>query len=212
MLIDCTAHRRNRVHPGQAWLYPSDKHFHFLTVSAKVNLDSSHILSFDILRGHNNDEGFLSFLFFSFVCFFYFSHFPFFLPSFFFLLFFFFFLLFFFFFLLFSFFSFLLSLSGSFNMTITDVLTERHIRAIGDGGYKASANFLKKRLLHPSLQGEFETIRSTIENLFSRFGGFSGAVGRSSVSVGRQVLQLVFLYHLVDNYRLKTSPLCQNDE
>ena len=38
--------------------------FHFLTVSATVNLDGSRILSFDILRGHNNDEGFLSFLFF----------------------------------------------------------------------------------------------------------------------------------------------------
>ena len=163
VLIDCTSHRRNRVHPGQAW--------------------------------------FVSFTFLIFL---------FFLPSFFFLLFFFL-SSFFFFFLLFSFFSFLLSLSGSFNTTIKDVLTERHIRAIGDGGYKANANFLKKRLLHPSLRGEFETIRSTIENLFSRFGGFSGAVGRSRVSVGCQVLQLVFLYHLV-NYRLKTSPLRQNDE
>ena len=119
---------------------------------------------------------FLLFVSFTFLIFLFF-----FLP---FSFFFFFFLLFFFFFLLFSFFSFLLSLSGSFNMTIKDVLTERHIRAIGDGGYKANANFLKKRLLHPSLQGEFETIRSTIENLFVDLVGLVVLLGAPGSVLG----------------------------
>ena len=55
--LDCTCHRRDRVHPGQSKFYRGDKHFHFF--SAQVTVSFSGLYSFIVLAyGHNNDQVF----------------------------------------------------------------------------------------------------------------------------------------------------------
>ena len=56
--IDCSAHYRNRIHPGQALLYRGDKHAHFLSAQVVTSLQGV-IYSVHIGLGHNNDKGML---------------------------------------------------------------------------------------------------------------------------------------------------------
>ena len=53
--LDCTIHRRDRVHPGQYKYYRSDNHCHFLTSQVIVALSGlyAHVA---ISNGHNNDQ------------------------------------------------------------------------------------------------------------------------------------------------------------
>jgi len=57
MVIDCTSHIRNRVHPGHAFYYRGDKHTTFLSAQMVCDLIGSRIVCYDLLRGHNNDQG-----------------------------------------------------------------------------------------------------------------------------------------------------------
>ena len=63
--IDCTSHPRCRPHPGHSFYYRGDKKMCFLSVQLVVDLAGSSVFSYDILRGHNNDQG----CFFLIVCF-----------------------------------------------------------------------------------------------------------------------------------------------
>jgi hypothetical protein len=56
--IDCSSHFRNRIHPGHSFYYRGDKHNTFMSVQLVVDLAGSKILSYHIVRGHNNDQGF----------------------------------------------------------------------------------------------------------------------------------------------------------
>lgn len=38
-IVDCTSHRRRRVHPGQQLYYRGDKHYHFLTAQVMVDME-----------------------------------------------------------------------------------------------------------------------------------------------------------------------------
>jgi len=55
-ILDCTAHYRHRVHPGQALYYRGDKHAHFLTASVLSSLRGK-VLNVCVGLGHNNDQG-----------------------------------------------------------------------------------------------------------------------------------------------------------
>lgn len=57
--VDCTSHFRNRIHPGSAMLYRSDKHGFFLTAQCVVSIKYRNFLSVFIAKGHNNDQGLL---------------------------------------------------------------------------------------------------------------------------------------------------------
>jgi hypothetical protein len=54
--IDCTAHPRQRPHPGQARFYRGDKKCHFVSGQAVVTLGGV-LISSDLVTGHNNDQG-----------------------------------------------------------------------------------------------------------------------------------------------------------
>jgi hypothetical protein len=65
MVLDATAHFRNRVHPGHAHYYRGDKHNTFVLGQITCDFAGSRLFSLDLLRGHNNDQGFsLFFLYF----------------------------------------------------------------------------------------------------------------------------------------------------
>lgn len=54
--IDCTAHYRNRVHPGQHLWYRGDKRAHFMSAQVVITL-TGEIISVHFVAGHNNDQG-----------------------------------------------------------------------------------------------------------------------------------------------------------
>jgi hypothetical protein len=54
--VDCTAHFRHRVHPGQALYYRGDKHAHFLNAIVVVSLQGEFYYV-EFVPGHNNDQG-----------------------------------------------------------------------------------------------------------------------------------------------------------
>ena len=72
--IDCTSHFRDRVHPGHSFYYRGDKGGTFLTVQLVIDLAGSKIFGFDILRGHNNDQGNNIFFCIFFNCVFFFRY------------------------------------------------------------------------------------------------------------------------------------------
>jgi len=55
-LIDCTSHRRNRVHTGQALYSRGDPGYHFLTAQVITDI-KGFPLHVAICLGHNNDKG-----------------------------------------------------------------------------------------------------------------------------------------------------------
>eukprot|EP01094_Clydonella_sp_ATCC50884_P004686 TRINITY_DN1371_c0_g1_i1.p1 TRINITY_DN1371_c0_g1~~TRINITY_DN1371_c0_g1_i1.p1 ORF type:complete len:439 (+),score=26.83 TRINITY_DN1371_c0_g1_i1:438-1754(+) len=54
--VDCTAHRRDRVHPGQALFYRGDKGYHFILAQVSVLL-CGLFTNLQFFCGHNNDQG-----------------------------------------------------------------------------------------------------------------------------------------------------------
>jgi hypothetical protein len=54
--IDCTAHFRRRVHPGQALFYRADKRGHFWYAQVVVGLQGE-VWDVKLVAGHNNDQG-----------------------------------------------------------------------------------------------------------------------------------------------------------
>ena len=55
-IIDCTSHRRKRVHPGQQLYYRGDKGFHLLTAEVVTGLRGEPI-KVTIANGHISDKG-----------------------------------------------------------------------------------------------------------------------------------------------------------
>jgi len=53
--IDCTTHRRDRVHPGEDTFYRPDKGFHFLSSQLVVD-HFGFILRISVAKGRNNDS------------------------------------------------------------------------------------------------------------------------------------------------------------
>lgn len=54
--VDCTTHRRDRVHPGQWFYYRGDKHYHFIASQVVTSL-AGFFCSIYTGFAHNNDQG-----------------------------------------------------------------------------------------------------------------------------------------------------------
>lgn len=67
MVLDATAHFRNCVHPGYALYYRGDKHYTFILGQIMCNFAGSRLFSLDLLRRHNNDQGFYFCFYFYFL-------------------------------------------------------------------------------------------------------------------------------------------------